>query len=165
MKYLRGCKINIKNVADDFYEAYQRCLESKEPIINENITISKIVAIPAFVNGMFACELYLKCLIGNKEIEGDRHNLKLLFDNLDDKHKEKIKAVPITEYNFEELLEELSDGFKTWRYIYEDENEKFGNGNPFKKTEEFLRIYLPVLKDITNDFYNEQKNKCHNEEV
>ena len=153
MKYIRGCKINQKECADDFYEAYQRCLEGKNPVVDGNRTIYKIVAIPAFVNGFFACELYFKYLIGDKLIEKTGHNLKRLYNKLDNSYKDKLKKLDDKSYKIEELLKEIGNGFKNWRYIYEDGNEDFGHDYPFLYSEKFLEIYLPIIKQLADEKY------------
>jgi len=163
MKYLRGCLIEQKELADAFYEAYERCFEEKNTHIDEyNRIVSHIVAIPGFVNGLFACELYFKYLLGNKvnnlEVK-DRHNLKSLFDNLDDTFKNELNHVKCdSRYTLEGLLESIGDGFVKWRYIFEDGNESFGNDYPFEYTEYFLETYLPIIKTIATKNYNKNKN-------
>ena len=37
-----------------------------------------------------------------------------------------------------------------WRYIFEDDNDNFGNGRPFEYSEYFLNTYLPVLKEMAH---------------
>ena len=82
MKYIRGCKINQIEIADDFYKAYERCLASDAN--------GQYVSVPAFANGMFACELYFKSLLGSNIKE---HNLKILFDSLDVTIRKELEAV------------------------------------------------------------------------
>lgn len=54
---------NILLQAQDFYEAFNRCIEGKNPHIDEKGRYTSFVAnIPAIVNGAFACELYFNCL-------------------------------------------------------------------------------------------------------
>ena len=144
MKYIRGCKITPKDIADDFYEAYKRCLE-----LDSN---NKFYSIPSFANGFFACELYLKILLGEKvnKIKRNKHNLKRLFKELNKKQKEELQSVKCeSEYTLDFLLDKVSDGFTVWRYIYEDGNEEFGDGRPFEYSEVFLKTYLPVLKKMS----------------
>ena len=138
MKFIRGSKVSIENIADDFYEAYHRCLISDQQ--------NHIVAIPAFVNGLFACELYFKSLL-KTENNCHEHNLKKLFDLLDEEYKKEIQSVKSNDKNtLDDLLSKIGDGFKIWRYLYEDNNENFGEGYPFDYTESFLKSYLPVIK-------------------
>ena len=154
MKFLRGCPVNQKEIADDFYEAYERCFESKD---NHREIVSHIVAIPGMVNGLFAFELYLKYLLGDnlkKLKRKERHNLRCLFNVLDDSYKLKLNRVECDQrYTLDGLLSNIGNGFIKWRYIYEDGNEKFGNDRPFEFTEYFLKTYLPVIREIaTNKF-------------
>lgn len=146
MKYIRGCKITQLDVADDFYDAYKICF---------NTGSNRIYSIPGFVNGLFACELYLKILVGNKadSLKGnDRHNLNFLYELLEPCQKERLKSVYIDKrYNLEDLLKNIGEGFKEWRYIYEDDNEDFGDKYPFEYTEVFLKHYLEELSKMAHE--------------
>lgn len=45
---------SITNIADDFCEAYLRCLKGKNPTVDEfNRTRCEVVNVPAIVNGAF----------------------------------------------------------------------------------------------------------------
>ena len=147
MKKIRGCEINEILVADDFYEAYERCFTPKD---------NHIVAIPAFANGFFACELYLKSLINGKK---KSHNLKDLFDLLDEEQKKKIDTINYgDEYSLYSLLEKVGNGFEVWRYCFEDEHKGFEEHSPFLLCDIFLKRYLPVLNKIAHR-YNEKNNQ------
>ena len=52
MKYLRGCKVNQFDIANDFHEAYQRCFTGDRE--------GHIVAVPAFANGFLLVNYILK---------------------------------------------------------------------------------------------------------
>ena len=147
MKYIRGCKIDKLGIADDFYEAYIRCSNSN----NDN----HFVAIPAFVNGLFACELYFKCML-NKNI--NEHNLKIFFDMLDKRKQKELEDVDCDErYTLELLLNGIGNGFEVWRYCFEEEHKDFEENRPFEYTDYFLKTYLPVLKRMAQKYYNETK--------
>jgi hypothetical protein len=142
MKYIRECKITQLDTAQDFQEAYRRCF-----IPNSS---NHIVAIPGFANGSFACEIYLKILIG-KQVRG--HYLFELFSQLSDKDKEllRIKYIPIKQENlsFDDFLQVVDRGFIFWRYIYEDDNEnEFKSDYQFLYSELFLQTYLPILESM-----------------
>ena len=140
MRYIRGCEITQIDIADDFYEAYIRCLSA-----NAN---NNIVAIPAFSNGLFACELYFKCLL-NKAVK--EHNLKDLFDKLDEEYKKELNETKNdSRFSLNELLEKIGNGFEVWRYCFEEEHKKFEEVVPFECSEVFLKIYLPVLKEMAH---------------
>lgn len=147
MKYLRGTKIEQFEIAEDFYEAYRRCFKA-----NQN---NEIVAIPAFVNGFFACEIFLKYLTNNRI---KSHDLFELYDALSDKEKDILKAIKFPkEYSnitFENFLKSIQYGFEFWRYIYEDENKEFEEKLPFLYSEHFLNTYLPVIYDLAKEKYN-----------
>lgn len=152
MKYLRGSEIKQIEIAEDFYEAYQRCFKSDQN--------NHIVAIPGFANGMFACEIYFKLLVGDRIscLKGkEKHNLKKLFDILDDEKKAELKSIKIDpRYTLEGLLGLIGDGFIEWRYIYEKGNESFGGLHPFEYTEAFIQTYLPAIKEMAEKY---EKNK------
>lgn len=137
MRIIRGTNINLKEVADDFYDAYERCYS-----VDIN---NRICAIPAFVNGLFACELYLKYMIGDKA--KGIHNLKILFSLLEDKKRKELESID-SKYDLNELLNTIGDGFINWRYIFEDDNEEFGKGMPFLYTDYFIKKYLPIFKNM-----------------
>lgn len=147
MNIIRGNVINEKEIADDFYEAYKRCFEA-----NKN---GNIVSIPGFVNGFFACELYMKYLIDDKEkIKG--HNLGNFFSLLDISIQEQLKSIDCDpRFSLEDLLHKVGEGFVQWRYIFEEGNENFGNNHPFQYSEYFLQTYLPVLSNLANKKYLE----------
>ncbi len=154
MKYLRGDKINHIDIAEDFYVAYLRCFEPN----SEN----KIVAIPGFANGFFACELYLKVLTDNRKKFS--HNLKDLIMDLDENLKKELEEIynknkKILELagSFEDFLDKTSNGFIFWRYIYEEDNKDFENKYPFLYSKEFLNMFLPKLKQMSENYI---LNKC-----
>lgn len=151
MLYIRGCEIKQVDIADDFYEAYIRCFQKEND--------GKIVAVPAFVNGLFACELYFKCLI-EKKIIG--HNLKDLFNALDEEKKKKLLMIKCDErYTLEGLLKSIGNGFEVWRYCFETQEEnQFEKRRPFEYSEAFLQTYLPVLKEMAHQYCSiNSKNK------
>lgn len=145
MKYLRGQIIKQIDIADDFYEAYRWCF---------NTGANRIYGVPGFVKGVFACELYLKILVGDKAkaLKGkERHNLYALYRLLDKTEKEKLNSVSNgNDLNLEELLKSIGHGFIDWRYIYEDGNEDFGDNHLFLYTEVFLNGLLPPIKAMAH---------------
>ena len=153
MNFIRGSKITEIEIADDFYEAYKRCFESKNQITDEySHECSSIVAIPGFVNGLFACELYFKILLKDKIKCMHTHNLKELFEELDSKSKEYLQSINNdSSYTLEDLLNQIGDGFKMWRYIFENESNSFGSGRPFEYSQIFLNKYLHLLKQMAVD--------------
>ena len=80
------------------------------------------VLYPTIVNISFACELFLKCLLVKNDILIKKHNLKHLFDKLDDTQKEQIKRrTKATDFNA--ILEIHSEYFENFRYFYEKSKE------------------------------------------
>ena len=62
-----GFEHDILDIANDFYEAYRRCGEGKNPRTDEwGRYVTDVVSVPELVNGLFACELYLKSILPNR---------------------------------------------------------------------------------------------------
>lgn len=117
--------VNIQNIADDFYLAYKRCIEGKNPHVDEyGRHVMEVVNVPALVNAAFACELYLKMLIKDDTTRG--HDLEILFSQLEVDDKDRIRNI-ITERlkkgslekGFDYYLKGISNDFEFWRYIHE----------------------------------------------
>lgn len=79
------------------------------------------------VNLSLACELFLKSLITNKT--GNRppntHDLRILFELLDDDLRSEIKAqvafnISREDFDFDESLDKSNKAFENWRYLYEN---------------------------------------------
>ena len=164
MKYLRGCKIEQIDIADDFYEAYKRCFEGKNPHKDEHGRIVRdIVAIPGFVNGLFACELYFKWLldIDDKvnEIKARKsHNIKELFDLLDESIKNELKENDYkSDYNLEDLLSKIGKGFVEWRYIFKKNKKEGLFGNRINRYVPALTILLEEISIIAKNRYESNK--------
>ena len=97
--------------------------------------------VPEIVNSAFACEVFIKSLLifrglAIEEVHKKNHGLKGLWNALEendkaasDRVKEKIKReLDIDDALFDELLENTSNAFKKWRYIYEDHGGKIHLG-------------------------------------
>lgn len=144
MKYIRKTPLNQFEIAHDFHEAYRRCLASDEH--------NHHVAIPAFANGFFACELYLYVLTDNK-IQG--HDLYQLFNRLSSDDKSRLRnaykaPVPMPS-SFDECLKSVSNGFEFWRYVNEEKTKEFEQNYPFQYSEYFLRTYLPIFETMAKE--------------
>lgn len=154
MNYLRGSEITQFAIAKDFYEAYTRCLMSHD---------NQHVAVPAFANGFFACELFLKCILKSYDIKTSGHNILELFKSLPIALRDAVKEefsnnakefLAINKTSFYGLLEKIADGFEFWRYIFEDENsaiENFEKEYPFGYSEGFLQYFLPIIERLAPD--------------
>ncbi len=136
--------------ADDFFEAYKRCLECKNWRKDEyGRNVADIVSIPAIVNGAFACELYIKSLLPTQEKE---HNLKILFEMLLPDLQEKIcneinnKFKSHGVYTFDMCLNDSADAFINWRYIYEEEHTEGYMGCYVNELPVFFGYLLPLLQ-------------------
>ena len=104
------------------------------------------------VNSSFACEVFIKSLlvfhdIPIKELKG--HELKALwekFKTVDAVSASLVEEKIIEIFNsnnelmFEEFLENISNAFGYWRYIYEKDGGKIQIN--------FLRIFREALREI-----------------
>lgn len=101
---------NILDNAKSFYLAAERCLEFRE---------NKILLIPSIVNCAFACELYIKCILNKSNINfGKQHSLEKLFALLPENTKNKV-VKNIADEDFNKNLQNISNTFIEWRYLYE----------------------------------------------
>lgn len=154
---------NILFQADDFAEAYRRCIEGKNPKTDENGGKSlEVVNIPAIVNAAFSCELYLKYLTVIKR----EHKLKPLFDSLNNATKNRIKnnvskSLDQKIFNFDMLLERASNVFVSWRYIFEEPHTDGFMGTFINEHLMFFGLFLPELKKIAHEKYD-LENNCKN---
>ena len=154
----KGFEHEIIDIADDFYEAFRRCGEGKNPRRDEyGRYVTDVVSVPELVNGVLACELYLKSMLPNGSWGkgSDGHNLKALFSLLPKETQREMMEAISAKYNWQfhtvdESFEIISNGFQFWRYIHESED--FGdlglNGT--------LRV-LPAFLETFRDF---AKRKC-----
>lgn len=79
-------------IADDFYNAYLRCSEGRNPKQVEGTLLLSVLSVPAMVNGAFAIELYFKSMLPPKT---RGHELKALYDILSNDIKCEIKQSTI----------------------------------------------------------------------
>ncbi len=128
-----GFDVSILNIAEDFYHAYLRCIEGKDPNVDEwGRTRCEVVNVPAIVNGVFSLELYLKSLspLSEVELKAKRHSIKKLFLSLDPGIQKRIrdeveKELP-REYTFQAGLGIINNAFTFWRYIHSKPDLGYG---------------------------------------
>ena len=142
---------SILNIADDFYNAYLRCLEGKNPTTDEfNRTRYETVNVPAIVNGAFAMELYIKSVshVGKRKLKEKKHNIKDLLSTLDqslqDEFRKEIESKLEKRYEYDKCLDGINDAFVFWRYIHTRKNFGFGLNN----TLIVLPIFLETIRSI-----------------
>ena len=147
-------RTNIVLIADDFYDAYLRCCEGKNPIQIDNVIKYSACNVPAIVNGAFALELYFKSMLLS-ETRG--HELKALFDVLSEDIKSDIKESTILQLellawkkSFEEYLEDIDKIFEEWRYIHEKSYTQRYLGNRINEYTQVLQILLPMIKEVAH---------------
>lgn len=77
------------------------------------------LAVPAVVNLAFACELYLKSLLMLETGTSHReHRLSVLFAKLSSE-AQRDATVEFGPRSLKERLDECSDAFREWRYVFE----------------------------------------------
>ncbi len=150
---------NMVLQADDFFEAYKRCLECKNWRKDEyGRNVADIDSIPAIVNGAFACELYIKSLLPTQEKE---HNLKLLFEMLPPDFQESIrnevndKFKDYAAYTFDMRLDDSANAFINWRYIHEEEHTEGYMGCYVNELPTFFGYLLPILQRLAKSNLSE----------
>ena len=97
--------------------------------------------VPEIVNSAFACEVFMKSILIFRDLTIDEvhkmnHGLKGLWWALEasdkamaDRVRERIKnELDLDDNLFDELLSNISNAFKKWRYIYEDHGGKIHLG-------------------------------------
>lgn len=118
-----GIKLDMNEFNKSFREKFPDLVESQHNKLNNGIVFSVIAA--------FVCELAMKFLIvKNGSNFPHTHNLKNLYDKLEETQKDFIKKTTmkksrfISELDFENQLISSSNNFATHRYIFEnDEHE------------------------------------------
>ena len=121
---------SILNIADDFYEAYLRCAEGKNPTVDEyNRTRYEVVNVPAIVNGAFAIELYIKSMsrAGKRKLQKMKHNIKDLLLTLDQSIQDEIKQIcDKLEFSVEEFNAIMNEPPKYyWDYPNDEKKLEF----------------------------------------
>ena len=146
---------NILMQADDFAEAYCRCIQGENPSIDAyGRTCYHVVNIPAIVNAAFACELYMKSILGTNTKE---HNLSLLYSQLNIEKQIRIRQYIDKSfdghliYSFDTCLKRAANVFVDWRYIYENEHSDGYMGCFINEYLEFFKHFTFILKEIAHE--------------
>lgn len=140
---------SILSVADDFYEAYLRCIEGKNPTKDEfNRTRYEVTNIPAIVNGAFAIELYIKSRLV-KKTRG--HNLRTLFSKLDKETKDRIRSEIESKIDkrftsFSKQFWTIAKAFEYWRYIHEKNDFGYGLNVTINNISIFVETFRKILR-------------------
>lgn len=108
------------HMANEFYKVSQNLKGGPLELVRGKIY-------PCAVNIALACELYMKALSmnydSNKEYIGV-HNLKVLYDDLPDEIRKRIKSFfenrPVNGDSIEVFLQKNKNVFVDWRYTFED---------------------------------------------
>lgn len=152
MRYLCGCPIGILDIADDFYNAFERCGEEKNTRVDEfGRTVSDVVNIPKIVNGAFALELYLKSFISKRQIRIKKlkHNISDIFFALKLNLQNQIREIvspKLEAWNqtFDDALNVINEAFVYWRYIHEKTKLIYG----FHMSLNVLPLFLDAVRAI-----------------
>ena len=110
---------------------------------------------PFIVNKSFSCEIYLKLILlykKNKKVK--IHSLKELSKDtgIDIEFKNHLykNKFKISDEDFEECINSISNAFEEWRYIYEKKDITIRNG--------FLNSYCNYLDDYCKSLLKEKCN-------
>ncbi len=155
--------MTILNTAHSFYLASKRCLEMRETGKNS----FEMLMLPAIVNLSFAAELYLKYLIEQKGEKVKGHNLKKLFNNLEEEHKiciisifdkiqnnkqDRMKKVPSNvaeKLNIKKHLDLIEKNFyKDFDALIDQQADSFVDWRYLHENENFRHINLNLLFSI-----------------
>ena len=109
--------------------------------------------IPAIVNAAFSCELYFKSMLENPR----GHKLKELFEQLDRETKLQLRNEfnanftkhPV--YNFDIFLNDISNAFVEWRYVFEEPHTEGFYGCYINEFLMFFNCFLPIVKRIAHE--------------
>jgi hypothetical protein len=148
--------------ANDFFDAYKRCIEARDPVPFDGGLKYRSVNIPGVVNGFFALELYLKSMNPNWKSRDQReknHLLEKLFmalpsdiqNEISSKANQKLNGWN-WDQNFMAVMKEVSNAFVEWRYIYEEKRTKGFYGDRINKYLYFLNVVLPIFKEVATKY-------------
>jgi len=128
----------ISNIAKAFLLAAERCFEQK-PLHDGQI---QALLVPGIVCTAFSIELSLKAVltIENKKVKKS-HKLNDLYGKLSSDSQLLLQnKLPLKGNNLRNKLTEVSEVFKDWRYIYEEESIKLDI--------DFLKRLAVAAKDL-----------------
>lgn len=157
-----GLTTNVLFQAEDFYEAFKRCL--KEIPYESSSGKGTIVSIPAIVNGAFSLELYFNLL---SKRYYPTHHLSKLFSHIDNKTRKTIidstlpKLNRIYQYkdsSFEDILNDIDNLFVEWRYIFNKNKQAGFFGNRINRYIPALTLLLDEISVISRKCYKDLKN-------
>jgi len=113
---------------------------------------------PSIVNSAFACEVFMKAILKFKQIEAPKaHKLKTLYNRLPNKIKTRIKQEVSCGYLDMwqncfgvEYIDQISNAFVEWRYIYEHD---FSKGGTVQINIGFLNRFRDTLREICCEMF------------
>lgn len=144
--------------------AFSDCADfANEKFCHETADIERYT-IPSIVNSAFACEVYLKALLlyhgipYKKLLKSKKwHETKELYGVLPDNLKDRIRLTVMNNYGgiWEDafgydLLDNISNAFLDWRYIYEGKETR--NGKRIKRASHHIDIsFLTVFRNTLRE--------------
>lgn len=148
-------KLDIKEMfqeANDFNRVASLCEEN----IDISTGFSRKFAIQEIVNRAFACEIFLKALCVSFKINYMQcHNLKELFQSLPPETREKIYTEILSQIKlserttFDALIQNISNSFYNWRYIYEVDTALVNIS--------FLKVFAEAVREIACQIIYKQR--------
>ena len=119
LEKIYGIKLSIAEFNKLFRDQYPELIESQFDKLNNGVVFSFFAAL--------VCELALKYLILKSDSSFPKtHNLRKLYEKLDNSQKDSIKKITIkkskfiSELDFENQLETSSENFVNLRYFFEN---------------------------------------------
>jgi len=127
--------INILNTANSFLRAAER--SEKQRSIEKGKF--EMLLVPAVTNRAFSIELYLKAILLEENNPSKGHKLHVLFKELKIETKESIiKLCNLSSNEVTEKLQNISNLFVEWRYIFELESANLNL--------EFLKVFSIAVR-------------------
>ncbi len=138
--------------------AFSDCADFAMKAFNRDEKVNEWYPTPAIVNSAFACEVFLKALLKYNDIAvKNEHELKELFELLPEKTSEWIKLTVMNNHGGiwkdafgYDLLDNISNAFPNWRYIYEGKETR--NGKRIERASFHIDIgFLTVFRNTLRE--------------
>ena len=138
--------------------AFADCADMAEAKFRHDTADIEWYTTPAIVNSAFACEVYLKAILLYNGISPDKiHKIGDLYAKLPDSIKDFVRMTTANNHGgiwtdnwgFE-LLENISDAFREWRYSYEHD---WGKSRIMHIDISFLKAFRNALREACCELF------------
>ncbi len=138
----------IANNANSFLLAAERCFEEKQ-LLDGRI---QFLAVPGIVCRAFSIELYLKTVLTIENKKATGHELNKLYGKLSSGSQSILQnKLSLTESALRKKLDEVSNVFVEWRYLYESKS--------ILSVDDFLKRLSAAVKSLAEESLAEAKGK------